>query len=244
MTDPIVLDHVLAGIVVVFVIFGAVNTPRILAKHELDTATKVSIYWTNGVVMWLLTVATGAVWLLGDRPLATLGLTWQHASIGAGAALTAAFLAWLTLVGWREAGTEARRSALIARWRRHAPFLPETSREFGHFTFVAFTAGVTEEIIFRGFAVLYVASFTGTTAAGLAVAVLLPAVLFSVVHSYHSRRDMVRVFLLAISFGAIFVVTKSLVIPIVLHILIDVVGGALACRLAQTHDAQPSPYAA
>ena len=38
--------------------------------------------------------------------------------------------------------------------------LPESPRELGHFTFMGMTAGITEEIVMRGFLIAYVSSIT------------------------------------------------------------------------------------
>ncbi|MBT8484216.1 MAG: CPBP family intramembrane metalloprotease [Phycisphaerales bacterium] len=232
MTEPGLLDHTLAALVAAYVLYATLRGQPKAKELEFTTATKLSTYWANGTVLWLGAIAAAAVWLLAGRTLGSLGLTIEHESPGIGVAIAVAFVAWFAFETYREIGTPARRAALRARWQRDCPFMPETPRELGHFTYVAVTAGITEEIIARGFLISYVGWYTGSTMAGIAAAVAIPALVFAVAHRYQGRALMLRILVLALFFGAIFVVTGSLLIPIVLHALVDLAGGVLSYRLA------------
>jgi membrane protease YdiL (CAAX protease family) len=232
MIEPALLDHTLVALLVAFVIYGIVRGQPKVKETEFTTATKLSVYWANGTLLWIGAIATGAVWMLAGRALGDLGLTGRHTSPGIGAAITVAFVAWYAFETYSEIGTPARRAALRDRWRRDCPFVPETGRELGHFTFLAITAGITEEIIARGFLISYVGWYTGSSAAGIGAAVTIPAVAFAVAHRYQGWKAVLRVAVLALFFGAIFVVTGSLLIPILLHAVIDLAGGIMSCRLA------------
>jgi membrane protease YdiL (CAAX protease family) len=232
MTEPALLDHTLVALVAAFVIYGIVRGQPKAKEIEFTTAAKLSVYWANGTVLWIGAIAAGAVWMLAGRTLGDLGLTGEHTSPGIGAAITVAFVVWYAFETYSEVGTPARRAALRDRWRRDCPFVPETRRELGHFTFLAITAGITEEIIARGFLISYVGWYTGSSAAGIAAAITIPAVGFAIAHRYQGWKMMLRIAVLALFFGAIFVVTGSLLIPIVLHAVIDLAGGVVSYRLA------------
>ena len=139
---------------------------------------------------------------------------------------------WLFVETWRECSTAGRRSALLAKLRRQASFLPETRRETTHFSVLGVTAGITEEIIFRGFLISYLMAFTGGSPLSLVIAVALPGAVFMLGHLYEGWSAAFRVFMLAIAFGGIYVDTGSLLVPIVVHAVIDVAMGILAWRLA------------
>jgi membrane protease YdiL (CAAX protease family) len=232
MTEPVLLDHVFVALVAAVATYGILRGQPKIREIEFTTATRLSVYWSNGALLWVAAIAAGAVWMLAGRTLGDLGLTGRHASPGIGAAVTVAFVAWFAFETYTEIGTPARRAALRARWRRDCPFLPETRRELGHFMPMAITAGVTEEIIARGFLISYVGWYTGPSAAGVAAAVALPAVAFAVGHRYQGLKMMLRIAVLALFFGAIFVVTGSLLIPIILHALVDIAGGIMSYWLA------------
>jgi hypothetical protein len=76
--DPTILDHVLISLIAAFLIYGGVWGRRQLREMTFDTAAKLSVYWANGIVLWIGAAAVCGVWWLGGRPLADLGLTWHH----------------------------------------------------------------------------------------------------------------------------------------------------------------------
>lgn len=232
MTDPTVLDHILAGLLVAFAVYGLIRGRRVMGDQELDTRERLLVYWLNGGILVLAAVATCAVWVLGDRSLAALGLTWHQSSPVVGGLIAAAFVAWMLLETWLSASTAARRSRTLARLRRDVPFLPRTAREARHFSVLGASAGLTEEIIARGFAISYLTAVMGDDLQGTIAAVALPAVGFAVAHRYQGWTAIGKIFVLSIAFGAIFVATESLLVPIVFHGLLDVAGGWIAFRLA------------
>jgi membrane protease YdiL (CAAX protease family) len=159
-----------------------------------------------------------------------LGLTASPERMGPGITLALVFLLLYALDGWRQL-RPARLAETRARWRRDTPFMPETSRELRHSLALVLSASVGEEILYRGFLISYLAHYTGTTALGLCLAVALPAVLFGVCHCYQGLHAVAKIALLATLFGAIFVVTGSLWIPMILHFLVDLIGMLLAPKL-------------
>jgi membrane protease YdiL (CAAX protease family) len=238
--DLRLLDHVLVAVLAAVGIYGIRAQGRVRGA-VFDTRTKIALYWSNGMLLALGALASIAVWLMAGRPLADLGLTWRHAAPAVGLGLAAAFAVWFGVETWLELATPKRRAALLARWGRDAPFLPATARELTHFTVLTLAAGFGEEIMARGFLIFYVGQFTGPSLPGVAAAIVLPAVVFALLHRYQGWRAMVRIAVLATMFGAIYVVTGSLVIPIALHVAVDLLGGGLAERL-QTRAARPGAY--
>lgn len=233
MTEPTIFDHLFLAFILGFGLYAVcIGQPKI-KQLEPTTANKLSIYWSNGVFLWIAAVATGAVWLLAGRRLTDLGLTLQHdwPLIGIGLALLLVVLMSVDL--WFDAGTPARRHVLRERWKRDVPFLPETPREAAHFSIMGVTAGVTEEIIARGFLISYLAWYMPDTLLGVSLAVLIPAIAFALAHLYQDRRAVVRIVIMASIFGAIFVVTGSLLIPIILHAAVDVFAGVLAQKMSR-----------
>ncbi len=199
--------------------------------QPLPTREKIALYWSNSAVLWGIALLAILAWRGAGRDLAQLGLTSAPARPGLGALLAAAFLAAYSFDTWRQLSTPERLAATRARWRRDTPFMPENRREVLHSLVVVVSAAVAEEIVYRGFLVGYVATWSGRSAAGLALAVALPAVVFALCHLYQGVRQATKIALLAGLFGAILVVTGSLWIPIALHFFVDLVGSALGPKL-------------
>jgi membrane protease YdiL (CAAX protease family) len=63
------------------------------------------------------------------------------------------------------------------------------------------------------------------------MAAIFPAVLFSLAHFYQGYKAMAKIFLLSALIALIFIFSKSLVIVVIIHFLIDFVGGLAAMRM-------------
>jgi membrane protease YdiL (CAAX protease family) len=80
--------------------------------------------------------------------------------------------------------------------------------------------------MYRGFMVNY---FINPMKDGFPwIAVVFPAVMFSIAHFYQGYEAMGKIFILSALFGVIFIVSKSLLIVVILHFLIDLFGGVMA----------------
>ena len=97
---------------------------------------------------------------------------------------------------------------------------------------VALTAGITEEIIFRGF-LIGVLSLVMPLPAAAAIAVAV----FVVGHAYQGMAGMLRILPISIGLTVILLLSGSLWPCIILHALTDLVGGAVFQILHKTEEA-------
>jgi len=105
--------------------------------------------------------------------------------------------------------------------------IPLTWVEYKHYIFLAFAAGISEEIIFRGFLITYFqALFSGYSSANI-LAIIIPSISFSVSHLYQGWSSVLKIFFISILLGSIFVQTGSLAVVIVIHVVIDLVSGMM-----------------
>ena len=102
---------------------------------------------------------------------------------------------------------------------RFSFFLPLTATERTWWIFVSLTAGITEEILYRGFLIHYF--FSAPFHAELAVAVIVSSVIFGAGHLYQGVAGFISSAILGLLFSAIFLMTGNLLLPMVLHALID-----------------------
>jgi len=87
------------------------------------------------------------------------------------------------------------------------------------FSLVALSAGICEEIIFRGFlAFLVLAIFPG---APIYLVIIISTVIFGISHVYQGLQGVIATGLLAVLFMCLFLVTNSLILAILLHFIID-----------------------
>jgi len=97
-----------------------------------------------------------------------------------------------------------------------AELLPHTKHEFRMFMALSITAGVCEELLFRGFFIVTLAPVLGWwPSAGLGVA------LFGALHAYQGKSGVIRTALIGALMTFVVVATQSLVTAMILHALID-----------------------
>jgi len=94
--------------------------------------------------------------------------------------------------------------------------------------FMSLTAGVTEEVIFRG----YILTRLTKLLKGKYLPVIISAVLFSALHyGYNSLQELIFAFLIGVVFGAFYQKYRNIKILIVVHFLIDMISLELATHL-------------
>lgn len=203
-----------------------------LGEVTFDTKSKIRLYYSNGLVLWIGVFFIILTWIWNDRSLIDLGFGMPHLT---GIAI---IFSLILIIGYVidvlvETLIPKRKSASLERWKTNTPFLPSNFLEYRHFIFAAFSAAFCEEVIFRGFFINFVLAFTHNTDIGIYSAIVLPALLFGVMHIYQGHVAILKIILGGILFGLIFYISKSLWIPIIIHFIIDMIGGYLSIRYAK-----------
>jgi membrane protease YdiL (CAAX protease family) len=172
---------------------------------------------------WLLAAATVAVMLHAGRSLLVLGLDaprgWR---LWLGIALPVVYGVLLVSQG----RALSRRPASLAKLRKTLEplraLIPHTAGEFRLFIPLSFTAGICEELLFRGYLVWVLQHWTGLwAAAGLSM------VSFGLGHSYQGRKFGLRAFATGVVLGLLALVMRSVLPGMVLHALADLGGGRI-----------------
>jgi len=241
-------DHILFFVIgVLLPAMTILGTQQQLQKIKFNTAIKIRLYWSNNVYQWLMTLAVLGVWWWNGRSLELLGFPWPIPLPGGiPLAVLLVFLIVYVLDTYFEIRSEQVRKQTTEEMRQSLSFLPQTAYEYLHFIPLALTAGICEEIIFRGFFLRYLQVFFGEGDATYTIAILVGAVLFAIVHAYQGWRSVIKIGGMAVMFGYIFVQTDSLWLLILVHALVDLIGGALGWTLMASreddHDTEPDLF--
>lgn len=99
------------------------------------------------------------------------------------------------------------------------PMLPTTARERRGWAMLSLTAGVTEEVTYRGLVVLTLALLLPSVEPP--VVVLAAAVLFGLAHAYQGPAGMVVTGIIGVALTGMYLATGSLLVPMIVHVLID-----------------------
>lgn len=232
------LDHLLFVILALLFPARAVVTGyrRLARAPEADVPrVRLSLYREAIVIQWLLVILALVHWNQRGRGLDLLGLRPGH---GWPFLVAVVAIALVLPIAARHIRSVARNDETLARVRRKlahvSRLLPRTLRELRWFFAVSVTAGVCEEVLYRGFLIWYVAQVAialrpGAEAIGLiVVAVAGASLVFGWSHAYQGWRGMLATGVVGLSLGIVYVVTGSLLVPMIAHALIDVHSGTLA----------------
>lgn len=212
-----------------------------LREMRFDSRSKKMLYYSNGGLLWVLALVVVAVWWFSGRDLATLGLSftpWHFSFLGWG--ILGIFGALYFTDLFMEVGSQRGRRQTGEEMRRDLSFLPANWREYGHYMFLAVSAGICEEIVFRGYFIRYFQVVLGQESLLLVgLSLLLPALMFGISHLYQGWEAVVKIVSMALMFGAFFVLTGTLWPLIVFHAVIDLLGGLVSVYLIGRHSEAP-----
>jgi membrane protease YdiL (CAAX protease family) len=223
-----ILDHVVFFVLVAVLPWRARRRFRSLmeAVDAGDPKARTRAYRTVIVEKWVFTAAIGVAWIALGRSASSIGLTAGTTPMAiAGYALTALTIGALlvltrSLVRSEEGRRRARESIASAR-----VFAPHTAIEKRWFDAMAVSAGIEEELIFRGFCFAYLAAWVPGMPTGVVIA--LAALVFGLGHLYQGAAGIVKTGALGVLFGVLFWMTGSVWAPILLHVVVDLSSGWL-----------------
>jgi hypothetical protein len=196
---------------------------------------RIRFYRHTMIVEWAALGTLAAAWYLFGRPVADLGVVTPGGfGFWAAAALLVPLVAYL-LYAWHSAkhADNATKAREIRSLGKLVHVVPHTPRELRHFIGVSVTAGVVEEIIYRGFVIWFLALFMPVWGA-----VIVSSVAFGLAHSYQGLSGSIRCGLVGLAFALLYVLSGTIWVPIVGHAILDIVQGAAMlelCRATGNH---------
>jgi CAAX protease family protein len=172
---------------------------------------------------WVATVLLLGAWIVLDRSWSDVGLVpraagWQWLAIAA-SLLATAVLGWQCL---RIAKDADKHQKLRDELGHITEFLPHTAAELRRFGWLSLTAGICEEILYRG---LLLGALSPVI--GLWPAVLLSSVIFGLGHSYQGLSGVLRTGAVGLVLTLVVVFTGSLFVAMVAHALLDLLQGRM-----------------
>jgi len=116
---------------------------------------------------------------------------------------------------------------------------PRTRSELRGFYGLSVTAGIVEEALWRGFLFWYLGHFMPLWAAAI-----VSAVGFGVAHAYQGPAAIPRIVLVGGAFAGLYLLTGSLLLPMILHALVDLLQGRAVHGMLQRSASVSTPSAA
>ena len=190
-------------------------------RVQVDALQARRTLWLQWIAMlWACSALVTALWIALDLPASALGLAlptgWR---LGVPLVLTAALAAAQVSSGLKIARLPDR-TKLRRQVGTTGLVLPHEIAELPLFVVGALTAGFCEELLCRGFVIWVFQPFVGWwPAATVSLAI------FALGHVYQGKEGMIKCAVIGAVMTAIVALTHSLWPAIILHAVIDLLGG-------------------
>jgi membrane protease YdiL (CAAX protease family) len=187
---------------------------------------------------WGSTALVLALWASRGRSLAGLGLgIGSPLRLGIGLALAGMVVGLLWLQRRAISARPERFDMVLRQVGAARPLLPHTPGELRGFKLLSLSAGICEEVMYRGYIWWYVAVWAGPVAGAV-----ISSILFGAGHLYLDRKSAVRAGIVGAVMAGIVLGCGSLWPAMIIHAAVDMNSGALAFRaLRRAQGGSPEP---
>jgi len=182
-----------------------------------DPAARLGRYGRTAAIEW--TLAAAALAVVAGAPgldLGDVGVRWPRASAYTAVGAVGLLLSIGLLAGLRR---RVDHGVPVAAPVEVSALLPRTPAERRAFAGLALTAGVCEELLYRGVLLAVVVALAPELSPWRLVAV--SALAFAVAHTYQGIAGMLTSFVLGGSLAVLYLGSGSLLLPVLYHVLVD-----------------------
>lgn len=184
---------------------------------------KKHLYYTNGLVLIIGALLVLSSWNIGNKSWILLGINMPIIN------LTVIWATFILVILYLADSYVSLKSIndTPEDFHRMSHIVPVNWKEYWPFIFLAFAAGISEEIVYRGFLIPYLIHYLPSSDNSYILAIVIPSVIFAVSHYYQGLWSVVKIFIISILFGLIFIHSRSLLIVVIIHVLIDLMSGIM-----------------
>jgi membrane protease YdiL (CAAX protease family) len=226
-TNMTLLDHgFIFGIAIVYPIVGFFGFRRLLRRVAAGEPVNRSQLSRNTFIgHWTLFFIGMAIWASEARPWQALGLGLQlDLRFGLGATLTVLGIIVLLMQNRQmKSATQEEIGGIRDRVGRLSVIIPQNGNELARFYGLSITAGIVEEILWRGFLIWYLSHFMPLWAAAV-----VSTVGFGLAHAYQGFAHLPQLTAVGAAFAGLYLLTGSVWLPMILHAAVDILQGRMA----------------
>ena len=235
------LDHGLVFIIaIVYPIAGLFGFRRLLRRVAAGESVNRSELYRNPMVgHWTLLLICMAIWAGAARPWSALGLGLQLDPRFAIAAILTVLGIVVLLMQVREvkSATQKQLDRIRKRFGKLSLIIPQNGNELARFYGLSITAGIVEEILWRGFLIWYLSQFMPLWGAAL-----VSIIGFGLAHAYQGVANLPPVIAVGAVFTGLYLLTGSIWLPVILHAAVDILQGRLAYDVIRGQAASVSSH--
>ncbi|MFC1778559.1 CPBP family intramembrane glutamic endopeptidase [Pseudomonadota bacterium] len=225
-THPVVLDHLYVLIfAVIYPLVAFFSYQRILRLIEQGhEPPRNKLYLETIIGHWAIMFLGVLLWLGLGRSWKSMGFSFDPDwlfYLGALLGGSVIILLVMQIKGLKSVSDE-RIQSLHEQLEPVKPILPHSRSELHMFYKVSITAGIVEELLWRGVLIWYLSHYMPVWAAAI-----ISAVGFGLAHSYQGVTQVPKVIAVGAVFTVLYLMTGSIWVPMILHASLDILQGRL-----------------
>lgn len=221
-----ILDHGLVFIIAIaYPIAGVLGFRRLLKRVAAgENVNRRQLYRNTAISHWLLFFMCVVIWNNLARPWSALGLSLElDLWFGLGTVLTILGIGALVMqIRHVSAATSDELTSIKQRFGNLSVIIPQNGNELARFYGLSVTAGIVEEVLWRGFLIWYLNQFMPLWGAAL-----VSTIGFTLAHAYQGLRHLPQIAAVSTAFAALYLLSGSIWLPIILHAAVDILQGRL-----------------
>ena len=222
-----VLDHTFIFVIaIVYPTVSFISFRRLLKQIAAgERVDRSELYRNTMISHWTLFFVCMAIWTFAARPWPSMGFGLQFDLWFAVASVLTILGVVALVIQLRKvnAAPQDELGKYRARFGDLSIMLPRNGNELARFYGLSITAGIVEEVLWRGFLIWYLSQFMPLWGAAL-----VSAIAFGLAHAYQGLVHLPPLIMAGLVFSALFVISGSVWLPIILHAAVDILQGRLA----------------
>ncbi len=225
-TNMTLFDHAFVFIIAIaYPIVGFIGFRRLLRRVAAgEKVNRSDLYRTTFFSHWILFFIFIALWAHSTRPWSAIGISLDlDLWFAVGVALTIIGIAGLVMQNRKvQAATPKELDDLRKSLDCVSILVPQNGNELARFYGLSITAGIVEEVLWRGFLIWYLSQFMPLWGAAT-----ISTIGFGLAHAYQGLRQVPQITIVGAAFASLYLLTGSIWLAIILHIAVDVLQGRM-----------------
>lgn len=217
-------DHLFAFLIIIVIPALSLKSDKMSEEVIQSLPLKKHLFFSNGLMLIISALLVITSWNISNREWSGMGFSLVDFNIKVIYLCIIIITFYLADIFFGAINKEYDKNKL-----ENLKFIiPLNWKEYRSYIFLAISAGICEEIIFRGFLISYLYHFLSWMDYGNYISVAIPSIIFSLSHLYQGWWAVVKIMFIALILGFIFLYSGSLIPVIIIHIFIDLTSGAAA----------------
>ncbi len=219
------LEYLLLGYLIIWPLYSYLTYEQEIKDVIAQPKKRISVYYATMFQLWLPVLMLFILVYLGGISMSDIGLQWHWGLANQVAVIGLLIISSYFLLSLKQLRKKLENHQAIREQISYIQWLMPTSMKEARFFIwgLSITAGICEELLFRGYLILLLSGYLPTYGT-----VILSSIAFGLLHIYQGPIHIIKTAIFGGVMALIYLGTDSILVPIILHAVLDMYGGAMA----------------